>query len=167
MWPVFEELLTAVRRCMKAAGLPVQPAMAASAMPEGAVVSVGLAEGELCPAGAGAYLGLTRDRETGDEVEQFGCRAELTLFFDCWSMEGGGACLELFQQAAASLEGLAGGLRLRQISCGEAAYDKGCRRFHCRGTARGTAFFVAEADGETAVIRDFTLRGVIRDDRDQ
>lgn len=164
---MFDQILSAVRSCMEADDLPVRAAMETAAIPEGNVISVGLVEGELCSAGAGAYLGLTRNPKTGDEIEQFGCRAELTLFFDCWSAEGSGACLELFQRAASSLQNLSGGLRLRQISCGEATYDKNCRRFYCRGTARGTAFLVAEADGETAVIQNFTLKGVIRDGSDQ
>lgn len=163
---MFESVLEAVRACLEAAGVPVCCAWNGTEQPEGAVVTVGLASGKLLSPGWGDYLGRSVDEETGAETERFGVRMELELCLDCYAPESGPAALALFQQTALALEGLSAGLRLRELRCGEAAYDGDTLCYHCRGTLAGTAFLVAETAGEEPEFRDFILRGVVKHERD-
>ena len=163
---MFESVLEAVRGCLETAKLPVARAWGSGAQPEGAVIAVGLASGKLLSPGCGDYLGRRVDADTGAETECFGARMELELCLDCYAPESGAAALGLLQQAALALEGLSAGLRLRELRCGEAAYDGGTLSYHCRGSLAGTAFLVAETEGEAPEFRDFILRGVVKHERD-
>ena len=163
---MFETVLEAVCACLEAAELPVCRAWGGAAQPEGKAITVGLASGKLLSPGCGDYLGRSVDAETGAETERFGARMELELCLDCYAPENGAAALELLQRAALALEQLSAGLRLRELRCGEAAYDAETFCYHCRGSLTGTAFLVAETTGEEPAFRDFILRGVIKHERD-
>ena len=163
---MFESVLEAVRGCLEAAKLPVARAWGGAAQPEGACFTVGLASGKLLSPGCGEYLGRQVDEKTGAETECFGARMELELSLDCYAPESGAVALGLLQRAALALVGLSAGLRLRELRCGEAAYDGDTLSYHCRGTLAGTAFLIAETEGEAPEFRDFILRGVVKHERD-
>ncbi len=157
---MLETILEAVCRCIAEQGIQAVRAWNAEQLQEGAVVAVGLAGGSLFSPGAGNYLGMSRDALTGVEVERFGWRAELTLALDCYAPVDGKDCLSVFAGAVQALQKLGGGLKLRQVDCGEIGYDKASRRYHCRGKLRGTAFLIGEQPEDGEEIRHFILKGV-------
>ena len=59
-------------------------------------------------------------------------------------------------------DGLAGGLTLDELSWEKTEWDEEYGMFVRRGTARCTAYFVATADEESAVLTDFILKGVMQ-----
>ena len=62
----------------------------------------------------------------------------------------------------ALLDGLADGLTLDELSWEKTEWDEEYGMFVRRGTARCTAYFVATADEESAVLTDFILKGVMQ-----
>jgi len=60
------------------------------------------------------------------------------------------------------LDGLADGLTLDELSWEKTEWDEEYGMFVRRGTARCTAYFVATADEESAVLTDFILKGVMQ-----
>ena len=64
--------------------------------------------------------------------------------------------------AEALLDGLADGLTLDELSWEKTEWDEEYGMFVRRGTARCTAYFVATADEESAVLTDFILKGVMQ-----
>lgn len=130
----------------------------------GAVAAVSLRGCAGGPAGFQDYLGEQLDEKTGTWRELYGRRAELTFGLDIWGpREGGeGACAALFSRMAQALAlGGPEGLRLREVSCGETAFDEGEGLFHCPAQAVGTVFLQAAAD-ESGVFTNFTVKGTRR-----
>ena len=75
--------------------------------------------------------------------------------------------LEVYTKAVeavseALLDGLADGLTLDELSWEKTEWDEEYGMFVRRGTARCTAYFVATADEESAVLTDFILKGVMQ-----
>ena len=66
------------------------------------------------------------------------------------------------QYTGALLDGLADGLTLDELSWEKTEWDEEYGMFVRRGTARCTAYFVATADEESAVLTDFILKGVMQ-----
>ena len=62
----------------------------------------------------------------------------------------------------ALLDGLADGLTLDELSWEKTEWDEEYGMFVRRGTARCTAYFVATADEDSAVLTDFILKGVMQ-----
>ena len=127
---------------LKAAGLDAAEAYEDERFRErsGSVVAVGAKQAELAHAGLMNYLGERYDAESGRTVEVYGRKLKM----------------------AASLDGLADGLTLDELSWEKTEWDEEYGMFVRRGTARCTAYFVATADEESAVLTDFILKGVMQ-----
>jgi len=127
---------------LKAAGLDAAEAYEDERFRErsGSVVAVGAKQAELAHAGLMNYLGEQYDAESGRTVEVYGRKLKM----------------------AASLDGLADGLTLDELSWEKTEWDEEYGMFVRRGTARCTAYFVATADEESAVLTDFILKGVMQ-----
>ena len=124
-----------------------------------AVVSLRGCEGG--PAGFQDYLGERFDEASGTWRELYGKKAELTLGLDIWGPKSGGeaACAALFDRVVQALTlGGPDGLRLREVVCGETAYDGDEGLFHCPARAVGTVLLVAQA-GEDGLFTDFMVKG--------
>lgn len=125
------------------------------------VVDVQQAAGE--SAGFLDYLGERVD-ETGASVELYGRRMEIvfSLLAYATAQEGAAGCTALLEKAEqALLRGLPSGLKLGEVRWGECVWREAEEMFLRRGEAHATAFFIAEANDDAAVVTDFKLRGVL------
>ena len=109
------------------------------------------------------YLGERVD-ETGASVELYGWRMEIvfSLLAYATAQEGAQGCVTLLEKAGQALmRGLPSGLKLGEVRWGECVWCEAEEMFLRRGEAHATAFFIAEADEDAAVVTDFKLRGVL------
>lgn len=128
-------------------------------------VTVGLKSGTAMTCGMAAYLGVQTD-ENGASRELYAKRAELTLGLDIWAprTESGGAtaCAELFGTMAAGLPTLPGGIRVREMQCGETTYSETAGMYCCPAALTAAVYLYAQADDD-GVFTDFYVKGVLKD----
>ena len=128
------------------------------------VVAVGLRTGESRGGALSSYLGQRFDPDTQTSQEVYGMRMELTLSLDiyCPPKCGTAGCdnvLERLHQIM--LEGLPSGLRPSELKWEEAIWDKDTSMFLRRGSLSCSAYFIAAASEDGAMISDFILKGVV------
>ena len=150
---------------LKAAGLDAAEAYEDERFRErsGSVVAVGAKQAELAHAGLMNYLGERYDAESGRTVEVYGRKLKMAASLDVYAPRRKGArgCEQTAEAVSeALLDGLADGLTLDELSWEKTEWDEEYGMFVRRGTARCTAYFVATADEESAVLTDFILKGV-------
>lgn len=129
------------------------------------VVAVSARQTELAGSGLMNYLGEQYDTESGRTVEVYGRKLRMTVALEVYAPRGKGArgCEQAAEKASETLlEGLADGLMAETLSWERTEWDEEYGMFVRRGTARCTAYFVATADEESAVLTDFILKGVMR-----
>ena len=146
---------------LKAAGLDAAEAYEDERFRErsGSVVAVGAKQAELAHAGLMNYLGEQYDAESGRTVEVYGRKLKMAAPRRKGA-RGGEQTAEAVSEAL--LDGLADGLTLDELSWEKTEWDEEYGMFVRRGTARCTAYFVATADEESAVLTDFILKGVMQ-----
>ena len=147
---------------LKAAGLDAAEAYEDERFRErsGSVVAVGAKQAELAN-----YLGEQYDAESGRTVEVYGRKLKMAASLDVYAPRRKGArgCEQTAEAVSeALLDGLADGLTLDELSWEKTEWDEEYGMFVRRGTARCTAYFVATADEESAVLTDFILKGVMQ-----
>ena len=140
---------------LKAAGLDAAEAYEDERFRErsGSVVAVGAKQAELAHA------------ESGRTVEVYGRKLKMAASLDVYAPRRKGArgCEQTAEAVSeALLDGLADGLTLDELSWEKTEWDEEYGMFVRRGTARCTAYFVATADEESAVLTDFILKGVMQ-----
>ena len=116
-------------------------------------------------AGLMNYLGERYDAESGRTVEVYGRKLKMAASLDVYAPRRKGArgCEQTAEAVSeALLDGLADGLTLDELSWEKTEWDEEYGMFVRRGTARCTAYFVATADEESAVLTDFILKGVMQ-----
>ena len=167
---------------LKAAGLDAAEAYEDERFRErsGSVVAVGAKQAELAHAGLMNYLGERYDAESGRTVEVYGRKLKMaeisrkavelllerkitvSLAESCTGGMIASALVDWPGVSEALLDGLADGLTLDELSWEKTEWDEEYGMFVRRGTARCTAYFVATADEESAVLTDFILKGVMQ-----
>lgn len=113
------------------------------------------------PAGLRDYLGERYDPESGQWVELYGKRAVITLGLDLYAPERQGerGCAELFTRLSEALSGGGPeGLAVRELSCGETAYDREQGMFRCSARAVCQVYLYAQA-AQSGEFTDFRVRG--------
>ena len=160
-----EQVKTALGSALERAGLPARMAFA----PEKAgaydtpVAVIGLRRGESRGGGLSSYLGR---RKTGSEWrEVYGLRMDLTLSLDLYAPAEMGAAgcdeaLEILHRVM--LEGLPAGLRPKELSWEEAVWDQETAMFLRRGSLSCEAVFTAQAEEDNVLVRDFILKGMVK-----
>lgn len=128
------------------------------------IVTVGLKTGAAMTCGQADYLGIKTD-ETGASRELYAKRADLTLELDIWAprtAEGSAqACADIFGTLAARIPALPGGIRVREISCGETRFDETAGMYFCPAAMSATVFLYAQAE-EDGMFTDFYVKGVLK-----
>ena len=162
---MLDAVLDAVVTALRAAGL-----CALRQFPEGEIdrksgplVCVGLKSNKLVSSGAGDYMGERRSGGTVSEV--YGFRMEPVIALDIYSPDDGenGAegCIETAEAVGAALPGFPSGLKMRELLCGETAFDGATEMYHMPVELSCAAFLTREMNGETGVFTDFVLKGVL------
>lgn len=128
------------------------------------VVAVGLRTGESRGGALNSYLGQRFDPDTQANLEVYGMRMDLTMSLDIYCPPGDGTAgcesvLEKLHQIL--LEGLPSGLRPNELKWEEAAWDEDTAMFLRRGSLACSAYFIAAASEDGAMISDFILKGVV------
>ena len=129
------------------------------------MTAAGQVQAELAHAGLMNYLGEQYDAESGRTVEVYGRKLKMAASLDVYAPRRKGArgCEQTAEAVSeALLDGLADGLTLDELSWEKTEWDEEYGMFVRRGTARCTAYFVATADEESAVLTDFILKGVMQ-----
>ena len=131
---------------------------------DGPVVAVGLRTGESRSTAMGNYLGQQIDPETQAPQERYGMQLELTLSLDIYSPAAVGAAgcdetLPLLHRVM--LEGLPSGLKPLELKWEETAWEDTTGMFLRKGSLHCSAFFIATADEDGALLTDFILKGVM------
>lgn len=129
----------------------------------GPVVCVGLKSNKLVSSGAGDYMGEKTDGGTVSEV--YGFRMEPVIALDVYSPDDGenGAegCVGTAEAVSAALPEFPSGLKVRELVCGETAFDGATEMFHMPVALSCAAFLTREMNGETGEFSDFVLKGVL------
>lgn len=129
------------------------------------VVAVGARQTELTDAGLMNYLGERYDTPSGRVVEVYGRKLKMTVALEAYAPRRKGArgCERTAEAASeALLAGRIDGLTPVALDWERTEWDKEYGMFVRRGTAHCTAYFVATADEESAVLTEFILKGVMR-----
>lgn len=129
------------------------------------VIAVGAKQTELTDAGLMHYLGEQYDVESGRVVEVYGRKLKMTVMLDAYAPRRKGArgCERAAETVSeALLSGKIDGVTLETIEWEKTEWDSDYGMFVRRGTARCTAYFVATADEESAVLTEFILKGVMQ-----
>ena len=161
-----EQVKSALSAALERAGIETRTAYApgwAKAY-ETPVVAVGLRTGESKGGALSHYLGRQTDPETLAGRDVYGLRLDLTLSLDiyCPPREGAAGCdgvLEALHQIM--LEGLPPGLKPTGLKWEEAAWDPDTSMFLRRGSLACSAYFIATASEDGALLTDFILKGVV------
>ena len=160
------QVKSAVVERLEAAGLTAMSAFEEERMRRHAssAVVVGVRQMRIEQMGLIDYLGEICEAD-GSHTEVYGREMKLQLSVDVYTpRELGASESERTAEAAAQalMAALPGGLQIEELSWGETAWDKKCGMFLLPGTARCAAQFTARAEEDSAVLKDFILRGVIR-----
>lgn len=165
MSSAIEQVKSALCAALEKAGLEARTAYAPgrAAAYEKPVAAVGLRRGESRSGGLSSYLG--RQRSGSEWREVYGLRMDLTLSLDLYApaelgAAGCDAALEVLHRVM--LEGLPAGLRAKELSWEETAWDKKASMFLRQGSLTCEAVFTAEAEEDGALVSDFILKGVVR-----
>lgn len=127
------------------------------------VIAVTIDEAESTDSGAGEYLGIFHDTETG-ERELYGRYLEVTLGLHIYSpdseAEGAAGCQKVFGQIVSAFSQGSLPLKVKSLQCGDTEYDTVTRMYHSRASAKCRCFMTAEIreDGE---FTDYILKGVM------
>lgn len=161
-----EQVKSAIAGALESAGVSARIAYAPgwARSYEGPVVAVGLRTGESRGGALSSYLGQRTDPDTQSSQEVYGLRLELTLSLDIYSppQDGAAGCdvvLEKLHQIM--LEKLPSGLRPSELKWEEAAWDEDTSMFLRRGSLACSAYFIATASEDGALLTDFILKGVV------
>ena len=164
MSSAIEQAKRALCAALERAGLQAETAFASerAAARESAVAVVGLRRGESRGGGLSSYLGRRQEGSRWREV--YGLRMELTLSLDLYApaelgTEGCDRALETLHRVM--LEGLPSGLRPKELCWEEAAWDEDTSMFLRRGSLACSAYFIATASEDGALLTDFILKGVV------
>lgn len=125
------------------------------------VISVSVGKTTGTDAGFSGYIGLEYDEEKDTYVELYGKKLDMTLILDIFAPadeKGGVSCSEVFAALAAVLGDIGGGIKIREISCGDVSYDRDTDMYKCRAEANFTAYLYAKAQDDTEFLT-FTLKG--------
>ena len=115
-------------------------------------------------AGFQDYLGERFNRETGLWEEVYGRKAEITFGLDLYApAEADGAELQAAFEALAAALAVGGpeGLTVKELSCGETAYDKESRLLK-RPVQLACLAWVYAAAGADGLFTDFIIRGGLK-----
>ena len=165
---MLETLVTAVVGALTDAGLNAAPAYERTPLERGGqpLVCVSVRSAERTGSGFAEYLGIFADPETGIERESYGMRADVELGVDVYvskkSENAAMECVRVFDRAAQCMSALSAGWKLKSVSCGEAAPDAETGMFRCKGSMRGTAYLIAQPEGDSGAFTDFILKGVLK-----
>lgn len=127
------------------------------------VIAVSVEEAESTTAGAGDYLGIFHDAETG-ERELYGRYLEVTLGLHIYSPDsedhGANSCQRVFGQVVSSFSDGGMPIKVKSLQCGDTEFDPVTGMYHCRASAKCRCFMTAEIleDGE---FTDYILKGVM------
>ena len=127
------------------------------------VVAVTIEEAESTSAGAGDYLGIFSDTETGDR-ELYGRYLEVTLGLYIYSPDskeyGAEGCQRVFGQIVSAFSESRLPVKVRTLQCGKTEYDNVVRMYKCKALSKCRCFMTAEIreDGE---FTDYILKGVM------
>ncbi len=160
---MLDNLVSAVVDALTDGGVPACGAYPHTAAPAAEpLVCVGISHAEDSDAGFARYLGSISDAETG-ERDVYGLRCGVGVRLDIYvplsETDAPGACLALFDSAAACIGGMEG-FSLKKLHCGAPAPDRAAGMMHLQGEAEGSALLLAaECDGESGTFTEFVLRG--------
>lgn len=161
-----EQVKTALTEALEQAGCKARAAFPSdwAAKYDESVVVVGVRTGESCEASLGSYLGQKQDETTGQIAELYGAQMTLQLSMDTYSPAtlGAAGCddtLEMIHHVL--LRGLPSGLKPTEFKWEETVWNEDTAMFLRKGSLVCKAYFIAQADEDGAVIRDFILKGVM------
>jgi hypothetical protein len=156
------QIRDALIQTLKDGGLQTNAAFSGEApRVTGPVVSVEVSGVVGKPVAFGGYLGEVYDEETSTVRERYGRRLEAEIQLDARSPEAAG-CESAMEQASDALAaGLPAGLRLLEESWDGPVRDGTNRCYLRRGHLKCLAYFTAETAGESGVLLDFALKGVL------
>ena len=161
-----EQVRQVLTEKLKAAGLAAVPAWDRSHMPalQDAVASVGVCETETNAAALWNYLGEHWSDRYGTFVETYGRRLHMELSVDLYAPKGKRMELERCCDAVETLclAPLCEGIRCETVRRGEIGFDRASGYLHCRCTLSALANFTATRVDESALLTDFTLKGVLK-----
>jgi hypothetical protein len=128
----------------------------------GPVIAVDVAEAAGKQMAFGNYLGETYDAENGTVRELYGRRLDVSVSLEARAPAAADceASIEAASDALLS-GGLPSGLRLSEQNWEAVSWDRATRMFLRRGCLKCRAYFTAESSGESGVLLDFTLKGVL------
>jgi hypothetical protein len=127
----------------------------------GVLVCVGLRSGKILGSGAGDYLGLEIDADSGAVRELYGFRAEMSVALDIYA-ESAQDCRDGLSRVMAALQALPKAIKGRTLECGELCYENEAELFRIPAELECIAYLCAERDEGTEEFEDFTLRGVLK-----
>lgn len=128
---------------------------------KGPVAAVSLRGVQGGPAGLQDYLGERFDPETGRWEELYGKRAKLTLGLDLYAAEelGEAGCAAAFAKLSEAMANDGPeGLNVKELRCGETAFDQAAGLFRCPVQAVCQVFLYARMT-EDGAFTDFEVRG--------
>ena len=127
------------------------------------VVAVSIEEAESTPSGAGDYLGIFHDAETG-ERELYGRYLEVTLGLHIYSPDtenhGANGCQRTFGQIVGAFSESTLPVKVKSLQCGDTEFDSVTRMYHCKALAKCRCFMTAEIR-EDGQFTDYILKGVM------
>ena len=151
---------------LETSGIPVVTAWTRGKLPQltSAAAVLGVKETQSDDAALWNYLGEQWDETQGCCVERYGRKLRLTLYVDFYAPKGAAEEIESGWEKLEEvlLTPLAEGLRMETVQRGETAADSASGYLKCRCTAQCTAYFTAVRTEESAVLTDFTLKGVLQ-----
>ena len=128
------------------------------------VVAVGFRCGESRNAAMSGYLGQKTNPDTLVPVELYGVQLDLTRSRDIDSPVTAGAigCDQTLPRLhQVMLEGLPSGLKPTELKWEETIWDDSTNMFLRRGSLSCSAYFIATAEEDSALLTDFILKGVL------
>jgi len=160
------QVKTAIIQALQEAGVAAVPAL----FPGWAkdydtpVVAVGFRTVESRGSSLNNYLGQQIDPDTQAVREVYGIQLELLLSMDLYSPADAGAAgceetLALLHRVA--MDALPCGIRCAELKWEETNWDADTGMFLRRGSLACSAYFLALADEEGALLTDFILKGVM------
>ncbi len=161
-----EQVRELLAQKLETSGVPVVTAWTRGKLPQLTVAAavLGVQETQSDDAALWNYLGEQWDEAQGGCVERYGRRLRLTLYVDFYAPKGAAAEIESGCEKLEEvfLTPLAEGLRMETVQRGETMADNASGYLKCRCTAQCTAYFTAVRKEESAVLTDFTLKGVLQ-----
>lgn len=122
-------------------------------------VAVSIKSGLMTSTGAGNYLGIYEDDDSG-LCEVYGSRADITFALDIYTPDNSSS--EVFDDIANAVTMLPDGLKFKSLECLSPEFDGESGMFCRKCSLNCTAIMVRTENEERTEFTDFVLRGELR-----